>query len=265
MVKTLVVPLDGSERAEEAIAPASWLASRLDAELTLVTSTFAADVSDEEEILARGLRAASTTHATTHLARGAFAARAILDIAADSPDPMICMSTRGRGALATMLLGSVSNAVLSESRYPAALVGPRCSPWSGEGEGAVVCVDQASDPGSWLGAVGAVPLQLGVQIHMVTVHPPNREWTAASPPDAAEWTAEVLRHRGVDAVEHDLADDDVVGSILSLVREVDARFLAIGAHHPSHGGPEAPFGRIGSELVREAPCPIIVQHLTDES
>jgi nucleotide-binding universal stress UspA family protein len=263
MVKTLVVPLDGSDRAEGAIAPASWLASRLDADLVLVTSTFASDVSDEEEILARGLRAASS-HASTHLVRSAFAARAILDVVADSPDPMICMSTRGKGALATMLLGSVSNAVLAESRHPAVLLGPRCHGWSGRGDGAVVCIDQAAEPGSWLRAVGAVPLELGAQVHMVTVHPTNREWTAASPPDTAEWTAEVLRRRGIDAVEHDLADDDVVGSILSLVREVDARFLAIAAHHPSHGGPETPFGRIGTELVRESTCPIIVQHLSDE-
>jgi nucleotide-binding universal stress UspA family protein len=264
MVKTLVVPLDGSERAEGALAPATWLATRLDADLLLVTSTFASEASEEEAILARGLDAVSSPRASTRLVRGGFAARAILEVIADSPDPMVCMSTRGRGALATMLLGSVSNAVVSQSSVPVALVGPRCQPWTGRGDGTVVCVDQADNPSSWLRAVGAVPLHLGVQIHTATVHPPTREWKVESSPDAAEWTAEVLRRRGLDAVDHDLVDNDVVRAILALVREVDARFLAIAAHHPSHGGADAPFGRIGTELVRESPCPVIVHHLGDE-
>jgi nucleotide-binding universal stress UspA family protein len=264
MIKTVVVPLDGSERAEAALAPASWLSVRLGADLLVVTSTFAVDPGPEEAILERGLRLTTSPRASTKVLRGHHAARAIVDAARSTPEALICMSTTGKGALATRLLGSVADQVLALGRTPVVLIGPGCKPWSGVGDGAVVCVEQASDPRTRVARVGTLPLELGLTVHTVTVHLPNREWTTGSPTDAAEWTAEVLRHRGVDAIEHDLADNDVAPAILALVREVDARFLAIAANHPSHGGGDRPFGRVGSELVRESPCPIIVQHLPAE-
>ena len=264
MPKTIVIPLDGSARAEAALAPGVWLSDRLGADLLLVTSTFAVDPVQEEAILQRGLDATSSSRASARVLRGRFAARAIVDAANDAPASLICMATSGKGSLETKLLGSVTDEVLALSRTPIVLVGPGCKPWSGIGDGTVVCVEQASDPRTRVARVGTLPLELGLTVHTVTVHPPGREWTTEIPVDAAEWTAEVLRQRGVDAIDHDLADNDVAPAILALVREVDARFLAIAANHPSHGGKDLPFGRVGSKLVREAPCPIIVQHLPAE-
>ena len=92
MVRTVVVPLDGSERAARVLGPANWLAEALDADLVLVTSTFAGDTARDEAILARALARTTCGRARTALGRGASPAGDILQIAGECPDPMICMA-----------------------------------------------------------------------------------------------------------------------------------------------------------------------------
>ncbi len=53
-------------------------------------------------------------------------AAALLAIAAEEPDGMLCMSTRGKGGLRAAVLGSVSTQVVCRSTQPLVLVGPAC-------------------------------------------------------------------------------------------------------------------------------------------
>ena len=51
MIKTILVPVDGSEIAERALEPAAWLSQTFDDDLRIVMSSFSANTRQEEKIL----------------------------------------------------------------------------------------------------------------------------------------------------------------------------------------------------------------------
>lgn len=112
----ILCAVDDSEAARTAASTAATLSERLNASLVLVhVGAENAPAGHEGELLARlatgiGLRSS----AETALARGDPAA-AIVEAAATYGAAMIVIGSRGRGALASAVLGSVSSAVATHS------------------------------------------------------------------------------------------------------------------------------------------------------
>jgi nucleotide-binding universal stress UspA family protein len=140
MFRRLLVAVDGSTHARAALAAAIELAQANHGRLTVIAvapeptlwwgvaceipgDLGALDRSNEREqrtILDRAVRAIPPdVPVTTLLKRGAVAG-AILAEAADHD--LIVMGSRGRGELRSLLLGSVSHAVLHSSPVPVLLV-----------------------------------------------------------------------------------------------------------------------------------------------
>jgi nucleotide-binding universal stress UspA family protein len=106
-----VVPLDGSERAEEALRVVDHLAHRVLHEVTLLRVIDAAEEGPEAE---RYLEAVAARLTQKHLACSRRVtqgdpAEAILDVA--GTDKLVVMATRGRSALTRWALGSVADRV----------------------------------------------------------------------------------------------------------------------------------------------------------
>lgn len=131
---TVIVPLDGSELAERAIGLGRMLAQALDGTLELVTVI-------EEPVLLDfmpTLMMPEREHAEHYLATVAerllpgipvqtTALRGspvdeILAHAARRPNPIVAMSTHGRGGLPRILYGSVADKVTRGATFPVALV-----------------------------------------------------------------------------------------------------------------------------------------------
>ncbi len=153
MFETIIVPLDGSELAEAALAPALNLRGRLNAGLVLVRA-----VESEGQRLAQSAAmvdqpgaAAATVEMVQQMAeaergeaaayleevaarlkehdagreiREGAAAEAIIAAAEERNGPLIVMSSHGRGGLDRLVFGSVADAVLRESRVPLLLIRP---------------------------------------------------------------------------------------------------------------------------------------------
>jgi nucleotide-binding universal stress UspA family protein len=132
----ILVPLDGSPHAEEALSPAVALADLLGAELRLlqVLPQGVGSLSDTD--LDRGLR-----EATAYLERTAAPLRAdhhpvevraltgtppsaIASAAGKELPDMIAMASHGRGGLARVVLGSVATGVLRQATVPVLIVRP---------------------------------------------------------------------------------------------------------------------------------------------
>ena len=143
MFRRIVVPLDGSELAEQALPQAEELARLTAAPMHLVRAvdptpllrgTYGLAIESaavepllrEEQTAARGYldRVAREVGArgpsvTTELREG-FASRELIDLA--QPDDLIVMASHGRGGLARWFMGSVAEEVVRRSRAPVLLV-----------------------------------------------------------------------------------------------------------------------------------------------
>ena len=142
MYQQILVPLDGSRLAEEALPHARALARQFDCELVLlrvIVSPYAITAPDlvlaSQEInienfaqaaqeylagVADGLTAEGLP-ARTAIGEGPVA-EGILRVAAEQHADMIVMSTHGRGGVSRWVYGSVADRVLQASTCPVLLV-----------------------------------------------------------------------------------------------------------------------------------------------
>jgi nucleotide-binding universal stress UspA family protein len=137
--KSILVPLDGSELAESAIAPAQELANKMNLEIVLVR-VFNLPVADDEgywdqrtwelirdeaqEYLDRKvkeLKGQGLARVTSVLLEG-FAGERIITLAQETPDNLIAMCTHGRSGVRRWVLGSVTDRVVRHSGDPVLVI-----------------------------------------------------------------------------------------------------------------------------------------------
>ena len=144
-IRRLVVPLDGSERAQAALPLAASLAAHLSIPIALITvvepqtqmgavsvggAAFSAEmyqgldeeveaVSREQLTEAEKSLAASGVPVTTELAHGS-AAGAVMAFASSAD--LVVMTSRGHGGIVRMVLGSVADTIVREGPSPVLLV-----------------------------------------------------------------------------------------------------------------------------------------------
>jgi nucleotide-binding universal stress UspA family protein len=124
MIGTVVVPLDGSELAERAIPYGAAIADRSGAPLLLVrVAQIGADEPEMAECrnYLRKTAANLTGRVQFEVERGRPAEKAV-EIAKEAGDPIIVMSTRGRGGIRRWMTGSVADEVARTAGVPVLLI-----------------------------------------------------------------------------------------------------------------------------------------------
>lgn len=139
----VIVPLDGSERAQRAVWPARDLAVSLGSELLLLSvvesiavypyrhleaigdlgELLEARAGHYLDLVAEKLRSDSAVAVSTRIARGDAAAE-ICAVAREVGASAIAMATHGRGGIARLLLGSVATRTLHQSSVPVLIYRP---------------------------------------------------------------------------------------------------------------------------------------------
>jgi nucleotide-binding universal stress UspA family protein len=151
----VLVPLDGSPLAEQVLEPAAALARLMGVEVTLLHATPLAasgvpgesperlTAEAEEYLEAVAVRLCDRgLSVRTLVVTGRHPAGAILEVAASLPGGLIAMTTRGRGGLSQLLLGSITDTVVRGAAGPVMLLRPNAlsgqpdklpsAPYSGE-------------------------------------------------------------------------------------------------------------------------------------
>ena len=261
--KTIYVPLDGSERAQTALGPASRRRpqrcrprARRRAPGAMAARTHRARYLDAQV-------ACLAAPARTWLVPEADPAAAVL-LAAEAPGALVCMATHGRGALAGAVLGSVAEHVVRHSPTPVMLVGPEVDPaWRLEpapvgarwaSTGPIRRGEQRSRP-----VTSREPSVVGSTssrwcdraMSSLSVVPPIRmsrssnRWRPSSA--IAAYRRPTRSSDGFDAAD----------TLVQAAAQAGAAIIAVGSHGRS-GVSRAALGSVSMRTVRHAPCPVLV-------
>src|SRR5204863_2713891 len=122
----ILVPLDGSKFAREALDPANELADLLDGDLLLLqvaeppdyglhSEAYLKDVADRLRDMGKAVEVHTVLGHPTSM---------VASVARDQDVDLIVMSTHGRGGLARLVLGSVAGGTLQRASVPLLLVRP---------------------------------------------------------------------------------------------------------------------------------------------
>jgi nucleotide-binding universal stress UspA family protein len=136
MFKNILVAWDGSEQAKRALAEAVDLARAQDAKLTLLTVAalvpewpgFVPPLTEEdletgaEHILAEGTALVPEDVAASGVTAMGHPGMELLKRATEHDHDLIAMGSRGRGAVRSAVLGSVSHFVLNHGEVPVLIV-----------------------------------------------------------------------------------------------------------------------------------------------
>jgi len=256
MPKTLIVPLDGSKPADTAFRCAQRLATHLDP-CDIVVMTASTDPGDRRRAHLDALvREATETRIRAELVTGE-PAESIVRMTAEYADPVVCMTTRGRGRLSAPVLGSVATEVVRRVAAPVLLVGRRCEKdwwhypaklvacWADENSNEILAPAQ-----EWSDA-------LGMQLWLETVLRPEDIRADIDPHRAFAPALALLGKDPGDVHTVALHHQSPARAIVSSAQEIPATLLAMTTH-ASVGLERAVLGSVATDVVRHSPCPVLV-------
>lgn len=259
MIRQLIVPLDGSEHAERALPVAISLAARLQIEITLLCARESAELTDPEGYLDAVVLAWGLANATPLVIHDRPAPSAILYVAAEQPDAMICMTTRGRGAVTTAVLGSVADHVVRHAFNPVLVVGPGMTDESWFPGPMIVGVDSDIPAERTIAVVGDLAGRLDVPAWLVQVLAPSAGGTFGNGVEGGglERAAQPLTDAAIKSGWDVLHATDPADALCAVAADKQASVLAVTTRAKS-GVAGLALGSVTRQVLRDAPCPVLV-------
>jgi len=294
---TVLVPLDGSGFAEQALPVAAALARRTGATLHLATvqvpmavlapgaEEFAVDANVDRELreqlqgyLASTARAISTPHGLelTSTVLDGLPADALAHYARAKHVALIVMTTHGHGGLSRLWLGSVADRLLRRVTVPVLLLRPGEEPPQTEFRRILVALDGSSEseavvePAVALGSpardvhhtliqVVEPPVALITRMAMQPVHlrPHWREHQENRARSYLERVANRLRARGLAVTTQVLSARGPGEQIVKCAHAAGADLVAVGTHG-SRGLERMLLGSVADKVLRGATQPVLV-------
>ena len=272
MYRTVVVPLDGSARAEAALPIAAAFARRALAEVDLVTvrdesyGVHGADPSHLERL------AATLTAPLGEIAvlAGGDPASELVAYAARRPDAIVCMTTHARSGVGEVLLGSVAEAVIHDSEQGVLLVGPAVPhepvPTF---DLMLVALDGSRFSEQILRVAESWHEAIGTRPWLIQVQDPALVAVAARSHGDVQESAYLRRvagrldRKGIDADYDVLHDRDPAWAIARFAGDLPASVVAV-ATHARRGAARMVLGSVAIGVVHRAHCPVLVVRGDDD-
>jgi nucleotide-binding universal stress UspA family protein len=268
--RTVLVPLDGSTRAERALGPAAWLARRLGAELHVV----AADITGPEARWYQrhlGSLADGQPGMATHRSNDPDVARAVGLLAEELGPSVVCVATHG-WASGAAFVGPTFAAIAAASRGPVIAVGACARATVNDAAGRIVaCVDGTRDSEAVLPVAASWARGLGVRLSIVTVAettpsptvPAAHRHRAYGPDDPDDYMSQVVERPELSALDVDgtVIWDRVsphVG-ILTHLENRPATLLALASHIDTGIARVLTGHSEATRILETSPLPVLLQ------
>lgn len=203
MIGTIIVPLDGSGLAEQALPHAQAIAEQANASLLLIRVIDSDASQDEEQEAANYLRYQAQEigeNVQTSVERGD-PAEEIVEGAEDTSDPLIVMTTHGRTGFNRLLHGSVSGKVVRETEVPVLLMRSESSSGAATPiKTIMVPVDGSAPSESVLPYAATMARVFGAEIRLVQVAETARVYALMSREPSAPVMVETINEIGEQMV-----------------------------------------------------------------
>jgi nucleotide-binding universal stress UspA family protein len=263
LMRPVIVPLDGSRRAETAIPYAR--AIEAGAPLLLVTTMWGTDAVAPRDYLLRSAAELADTEVDTTVVYDDGPANAILLMARQHPGATICMAAHGRSGLGEAVLGSVAEAVVRDAEHPVLLVGPHVESDPSSPSPVVIAVDNPTTAAAIAPPAAALASTRELEVWAIEVVAPapvpfsTEVDTMGWPEDgaAAEAALAALARLGFDAESEVLRDVDPARGIVDFARKLPASVVVVGTH-ARRGLARVALGSVAMNVVHRAPCPVLV-------
>ncbi len=162
---------------------------------------------------------------------------------------LVVMGTHGRRGINRLLLGSVTERVLRESKVPVLAVR---GDWKGGQIRRIVCPVNDSDAARRaLAAASQLARCLGSAVTVLHVREPG---AAGAIEDLCSWIPEA--DRGVCSVAEIQPGEDVASNVIRIASESRADLLVLGARHRRFFDATI-LGANTIRMLRHAPCPVL--------
>jgi nucleotide-binding universal stress UspA family protein len=250
----VLVTLDGSDDAERALAPATWLATHFNADLHVLVAGVRRDERLWYEHYLESIveRFPGTV---SHCVADVDVVRSIRDAARQLDRCLVCVATHGRSRSAAVL-GSTFAALAAASQEPLVAVGPHAVPRATPDPRRIVaCLDGGPASEQLVPVTGAWARALGYDLSLLTVTRSGGD------------TASDHLHRLAGSPELDgLGVDPVVlrssssahAAVLGHLDERPASLLAVTTHARSNLR-RALVGSEAARIIHDSPVPVLAQ------
>jgi nucleotide-binding universal stress UspA family protein len=264
MFKHFIVPIDGSPASFDALPVAAQLATAVGGKIDVISVRRHSGVASSTRALERELD--RVQHDSPEVCRivttDESVADAISDIVRSTPDSLVVMSSHGHGRSAAVL-GSTTDRVLRAIGGPVVVVGPSCEVHDlGALDGNyIVPIDGSARAERMVPIVATWALQFGGLPSLVkaiddVVRPVSDESYLSA-------VAHGLRRRTGRPVEYEVLDGDhVARAIVDFARSSHASLIFLSTHGRT-GLERLRSGSVAAEVVRRAPCPVVMVRPND--
>jgi len=255
----ILIPLDGSELANKALAIGDELAESSNSSVLLLTAGWGSTVEELETMLRAKcdqLKAASSYKVVPDT----FPASAIVEELKTSDD-LLVMSTHGRSGVGRALLGSVAEEVLNRTGMPVVLLGPHIEIQSFTGGTMAIAIDGTATSALVLAPAAKLAKQLALKVELITATTasgvPFGDADADSIANAVNAALAFLQQEGISAIAKSCSGGTADEAICDYVNAEGLAFLAMTSHSRS-GMARTVLGSTTIHAVRNAKCPVIV-------
>jgi nucleotide-binding universal stress UspA family protein len=279
-VKNVLVPLDGSELALQALPTARVLAERFDADLHTITVAGSSSDADRARRLGAAVLDVPIGDQRVSVVSGGEPAETIARRAASLGSCVVCLATHGRGRLGGALVGSVARSLVQRSIDPIVALGPMADNpgWSPRPrtwpeplsvQRIVVCVDgtETSEQALPLAAAWARALDMSLTILTVIddvptpIGPQRDERRYGRHPDAESYIEQLVQHwqTHISGIDGEVLRDPIgpASAIRTYLDQRPAGLVAVTTHARS-GMQRVLFGAVAASIVHASVAPCLV-------
>jgi nucleotide-binding universal stress UspA family protein len=262
MFNRIIVPTDGSDHSWRAVAVGDALANQCDAPLELFeVVNYPADVKRAEQFIRDRLDQTPLSTAASACARvmQRSVGLTIADYVTNVNGGMLVMSTSGRGRTEA-ILGSVAVDVLREMFGPLIVVGPKASTDRVDLRGELILPVDGSDFSETTLPLGAA-WGIGLEARPWVVEVLDPDQVRAHDTTESSYASRLARDIG--RLSHHDAQFEVLhskhpGKAIADFAESIGASLIVASTHGRTGLARLTLGSVSMEIVRHAPCPVVL-------